>query len=610
MALVALSRKTSTVQASEARKPTDRSSDVRAVLLIALWTAILSFYGLDAGFLYRTEALRALVARNMLYNGDYWVPMLYGEPLLTKGPVMYAAIAVASWPFGEVTTWSARIPAALAMVLTALVMFWHLRHYVEDGAAIGRQGGIVGARVGLTSRGALIVSCMLACNPLWLDKATSAEIDMVVVFWVTLALVCFFRAVDADDSTLPRPELRACDSSAHSDKTTADGCFGSEQRLSRIRSAFWWLIALVAMALGTLTKWHAPVFFYATAISYLWWRQRLRLLLRVGHVLGVIAAAGIVGSWGLVVCQRVGAEVLWTTLWQQALPRLSPSHQHGERLWLEVPMHPVKMLVCGLPWAVFVPVTWWRRWYRHLTPSAQALMQTLHCWTWPSLAIFTLLPDHDSRHSMPLLTGLIVCGALGCWLSLLPGMDASVRRLAHWGLVLVWGVFSLAAVFSVPIGWWRLPAERWPIALVLGSVAMLVLLAGWCAARRRQRLGMVASVLVLWLVIKVAFVELVVPVRSARDPIGKAALLKQYLPPSETLYIFQAKDEGIMFYYGGAVLRVRGWERLPEREHVYCLATPHDFDSLRRCQRWRIVWQRPFLDEQGDPMMLVLLQKG
>ena len=71
----------------------------RALALAGI-CGVLFFYGLNAGDLHRAEGLRALVAREFLRTGNWIVPKLYGEPLLTKPPAMYAAIALASWPAG------------------------------------------------------------------------------------------------------------------------------------------------------------------------------------------------------------------------------------------------------------------------------------------------------------------------------------------------------------------------------------------------------------------------------------------------------------------------------------------------------------------------------
>ena len=71
------------------------SSAARIAILLAV-SGVLFFYGLGAAELWRTESLRAIIAQQMLESGNWIVPRLYGEPLFTKPPGMYAAIALCS----------------------------------------------------------------------------------------------------------------------------------------------------------------------------------------------------------------------------------------------------------------------------------------------------------------------------------------------------------------------------------------------------------------------------------------------------------------------------------------------------------------------------------
>src|SRR5204862_3419959 len=91
-------------------------------VLLGVWCAALFFYGLDAGPLYRTESLRAIIGAESL-RGNWLYPVLYGEPFLTKPPGHYAAIALCSLPFGEVTAASARIPSAIAATAAVLLLY-------------------------------------------------------------------------------------------------------------------------------------------------------------------------------------------------------------------------------------------------------------------------------------------------------------------------------------------------------------------------------------------------------------------------------------------------------------------------------------------------------
>src|SRR5262249_9884687 len=143
-----------------------------AVLLLLAYCGFLFFYGLGAGELYRTENLRAIIAAEFLRSGNWIVPTLYGEPLLTKPPGMYAAIALVSTPFGGVSEWTARLPSALAATATVFLFYWYF------GRQLGRRAGLIAALI-------------LPASLMWLDKAPAAEIDMLQVAWVAAAILFF-----------------------------------------------------------------------------------------------------------------------------------------------------------------------------------------------------------------------------------------------------------------------------------------------------------------------------------------------------------------------------------------------------------------------------------
>src|SRR5262245_12052188 len=170
------------------RRDADQAGRGWPVLLLAGLCGVLFFYGLNAGDLYRTENLRAIIAAEFLRSGDWIVPRLYGEPLLTKPPGMYAAIALVSLPFGQVHEWTARLPSALAATATVFLFYFHFRRL------FGRWGGLVAA-------------CILPASVLWLDRAPSAEIDMLQVAWVSGSILCLLRAVEIAEATPQSPRL-------------------------------------------------------------------------------------------------------------------------------------------------------------------------------------------------------------------------------------------------------------------------------------------------------------------------------------------------------------------------------------------------------------------
>src|SRR5216683_4482006 len=110
-------------------------------LCLACYCGWLFFYGLTEGEFYRTESLRAIVAAEFLRSGNWVVPTLYGEPLFTKPPGMYAAIALVSLPAGGVFEWTARLPSAIAASATVFLFYWYF------GRLMGRRAGLIAALI-------------------------------------------------------------------------------------------------------------------------------------------------------------------------------------------------------------------------------------------------------------------------------------------------------------------------------------------------------------------------------------------------------------------------------------------------------------------------------
>jgi 4-amino-4-deoxy-L-arabinose transferase-like glycosyltransferase len=464
---------------------------------LGLWCGALFFHGLTAGQLWKTESLRAIVAAEYLRSGNWIVPTLYGEPLFTKPPGMYAAIALCSWPFGEVTEWTARLPSALAATLTVLMLYGYFTRL------FGRRGG-------------LVIAVLAPMSPLWLDKATAAEIDMMQVMWVTGSILALLRALET-------PE----------------------------RSGRWWLAALVCVAGGVLTKWTAPAFFYATAIPLLWWRGQLRLLWDWRHLAAAGVGAALCLAWIGAAVAMTGWDVFAETVKREALQRMVPEYAYTIDPWYVALLHPLRLWYTNLPWSLVALIACRPAFGRLWSGRERMLWQALHCWLWPNVLIWSLMLDHKARHSFPLFPAFAGLAAL-VWVAWLDG------RLA-WK--------------------WRVQPRKVLIAALAG-----------------------------WLIVKLVFVNVVIPnQRGMRDPRGTAAVLAVLVPAESVLYLFQLKDEGIMFYYGRTVRRLPSPAELPSHgEPLYGILAKGEWE------RWRHHPPRPtvplrtdLIDDQGEPMVLV-----
>jgi 4-amino-4-deoxy-L-arabinose transferase-like glycosyltransferase len=541
-----------------------------AILVLSILCGFLFFHGLTAGELYRTESLRAIIAAEYLRGGNWIIPTLYGEPIFTKPPGMYAAIALLSWPFGEVNEATARLPSAVAATITVFLIYWYFSRQ------LGRLGGLVAAAI-------------LPASFMWLDKATAAEIDMMQVAWVTGAIVCFLRALDEEgekgrrgEGEKGRPgtearEVRALRVMIGSHRVEQLQPLTPETRLEAPAalpfcpsallpfspSWFWWSAALVCVAGGVLTKWTAPAFFYGTAVPLLWWRGRLRLLLGRQHLVSVLLGAGICLAWLGTAVVLVGWHPVYDTVSREALMRLLPSHHHRPYPWRETLTHPLKIWVTTLPWSAFALLTL-RPGFIHLWDErARRLLQALHCWTWPNLFFWSIIPEHAPRHSFPLFPGITGLAAL-VWFAWLSG------RL-------------------------RWPLQTWP---------------SWLSVRRGGNCALgparvLLAILACWLVVKLVFVYAVIPARlQNREPRAKGELLAALVPEHATLYLFRLKDEGIMFYYRREMRRLPSpVQLLSSGEPMYCILDESEWRQWPYLGTTEVVrWLR---DEQGDPIVLV-----
>src|SRR5262249_50868675 len=154
--------------------------------------------------------------------------------------------------------------------------------------------------------------------------------------------------------------------------------------------------------------------------------------------------------------------------------------------------------------------------FRRFDDRGKFLLQLLHCWTWPSLLFWSLVPNHNVRYALPLSPGLMGLGVMGLWVTFC--RDKS----------------------GLPSPVWRpVPQEKASPACVPG------LQTGDGNPLRSQdsasRLSVVVVMfLALWLAVKAVFVEVVVPRRTAgRAAETTAARLRELVPEGEPLYLFK-----------------------------------------------------------------------
>ncbi|MFM1798792.1 MAG: hypothetical protein RLZZ117_1070 [Cyanobacteriota bacterium] len=169
-----------------------------ALSLVALLGAVLFFWGLGhTGLVDETPALFAASSRHMAESGDWLIPWVNGLPRYDKPPLvywlmggLYALPGVDRWdPLGS---WAARLPSALATVLTMLALADTLFRWPQAG------GEAPPSSRGIPTLQALSGALAFALSPLVLVWGRAEVSDALFNAMLACSLLLAWRAYAAD----------------------------------------------------------------------------------------------------------------------------------------------------------------------------------------------------------------------------------------------------------------------------------------------------------------------------------------------------------------------------------------------------------------------------
>ena len=153
------------------------SASRRDLLVVAALAAVLLLPPVGHRLIVTShEARFALIARDMMDRGVWFDAQVRGEPYRNKPPLHAWSIVAASWWRGRVTEGSARLPGALATLVTAVATC------LLAGRLFGGRAGLMAGLVTVTSYGVFAHSQMILP-------------DMLMIAFGMLAGHFFWRAV-------------------------------------------------------------------------------------------------------------------------------------------------------------------------------------------------------------------------------------------------------------------------------------------------------------------------------------------------------------------------------------------------------------------------------
>ncbi len=421
---------------------------VPRVLLLAVAAALFlpnlgvpSLWDIDEGN--NSEA-----AREMLESGN-WVVPTFNFKLRVDKPVLLYWLQVSAYAWLGVGEWAARLPSALAALVTVWLTYELGRRLFDPGTG-------------------LLAGLILASTVLFCGSAHFANPDALLNAFTVLTFLCFWSSFS--------------------------------------RGGRGWFVPVgISTGLAVLAKGPVGVLLPMAIIGlFLLCNRRGRLMLDRRQVLGVLAFALVALPWYILVATETKASFLRGFLLTHNVGRyLSPMEHHSGPIYYYF----LALLFGFAPWSVFLGLAGWYsvdEWKRESVEKDVSTLSRSHAFLWCWIAVYfvffslarTKLPNYILPIYPPvaLLTARFLerwrCGALhpSSWT-----VRVSLVLLALVGIGTTTGLLLASGIWPAPFLRGRfLPGlEAWA---VVGVLPVLGAVAGWWFARRQNRGGVVVSV--------------------------------------------------------------------------------------------------------------------
>jgi 4-amino-4-deoxy-L-arabinose transferase-like glycosyltransferase len=449
------------------------------------------------------EGIRALVALEMIWRDNFWVPTLHGDPYLNKPPLWNWILAASFQLWGRVDEWTARLPTVLCLLGYAATIYRGCRKH------LGQWDAFLAAAIFVTCGRVLFWDSMLAL------------IDLAFSWCIfTLFLVVYHYS----------------------------------------QARRWWplfLLSYLLTAVAFLFKGLPALAFQAiTLLVWLSWRGDFRRLFHPAHFAGIGLLLLITGGYGWAYAQYGGAVTdLLGRFFVESSKRTVVQYAWSDTL-IHLVSFPFEMIYHFLPWTLMIGyllrrdiLTWLRS-----DPFITFCLLTFLA----NILLYWSSPEVYPRYLL-MLAPLIFIVYL--WLH---RRHETYQTWQYRTLFVVFGVLgSLAAVVALLPPFLsatrELPLVGWKSGGLFVAMAALSY-RYW--TRRSDRL---AAFIALLLCLRIGFDWFVLPPRAAGDERGQLLrttaidIGERYRNDSLTVFGWSIMEPASSFYleraYGGIVPR-------------------------------------------------------
>lgn len=359
------------------------------------------------------EPRYALVAREMMDSGDYFLPRVNNQPYKEKPPLLFWCIAACSSFTGEVTPTSARVPSIISGLI--VLMFT---------ALLARE--LFNMRIALWS-----VMILMTMQRFWWNSRFG-QIDMLLAACLTVGLYCYWRW----------------------------------EKTERWHWLLWFGVAVVS---GLFAKGPGVIVFPALFIFTRTWREPHRFRAWIYLAAGCSLCMFVYALWAVPAhiafaneSQSAAGDVLASNIFRQTLGRFFLGVSHANWPWYYLTTLPVDWL----PWTLFLP--WVAIWvWEHKSDNSS--MRFLLCWTVPAFIFFSIAIGKRGIYLLPLFPAFAMFFANGV-LEFMEKGNVVWRRRIGWTYGFVFVLLGLAPVVLAFTEY----KDLWMPAMALSGLALFL----------------------------------------------------------------------------------------------------------------------------------------
>ncbi|MGR3309467.1 MAG: ArnT family glycosyltransferase [Candidatus Brocadiales bacterium] len=498
--------------------------------------------------LWEPDELRcAEVAREMLADGNWIVPHLEGEIYPDKPPLFFWLIAISSSCLGGLSAFAVRLPSALAGIGGMLIIFFF------------------GKRLGNKWTG-FLASLILAAMPCYFAMSITARMDILLTFFVSSALYCFYLAYSG-------------------------------------YSSWFYILFYFLMGMGTLTK--GPVGFFIpflAVLSYLSVRGEWKNILRLKLIPGFLVFTATVAAWLVPAIIQGGRDYAHEILFNQNVGRYVGGQDHQNPFTYYFIILPLILM----PWTPLLPgvfiTTIKERLLRNRVGARHDVSLLPLMWLITTFVFFSCSGSRGRIYLLPVLpaVSLSVALLLQMWSAecgvrsektplnstFRNPQSAFGRRLALTSYLVISGLliaFAIAApsiikhvrpsVFTIIL----------PIVGILGAGSIACLVLTICKAYKTSLIVFVGMVLI----VSFTFCFRVLPIESHDRSVRTLfAEISRVMKAGDDLRTYRISRTGYSYYWGDVLKRISNEEELRKylngNTRAFCLMREKHYNRIRQ----------------------------